>query len=215
MDSKKLAKVVKALVSAEVKRQLPVLVEQEVNRRMKSVLTEINKIQAGTKKQVIEEDEDAFSLADHVLQEARSGGKIKKPMLSMLDNDDDFDQPLSKNPMIDKILKQTQPFTAAQRTAGPVGFEERFKQPINEVSGETGYEEWPTMGGGAMDSSKFNMAPTPGIPQDIRAQMAEKMGYGDMTPGPKKTGLGVTTGLAGLDRILNRDNSELVKKFKR
>jgi len=27
--------------------------------------------------------------------------------------------------------------------------------------------------------------------------------------------LGVQTGLAGLDRILNRDNSALVKKFKR
>jgi len=33
--------------------------------------------------------------------------------------------------------------------------------------------------------------------------------------GAKKTGLGVQTGLPGLDRILNRDNSELVKKFKR
>jgi hypothetical protein len=27
--------------------------------------------------------------------------------------------------------------------------------------------------------------------------------------------LGVTTGLPGLDRILNRDNSALVKKFKK
>ena len=33
--------------------------------------------------------------------------------------------------------------------------------------------------------------------------------------GAKKGGLGVQTGLAGLDRILNRDNSALVKKFKR
>jgi hypothetical protein len=33
--------------------------------------------------------------------------------------------------------------------------------------------------------------------------------------GGKKQGLGVTTGLAGLDRILNRDNSELVKRFKK
>ena len=115
--------------------------------------------------------------------------------------------------MIDKILKQPHPFTAAQRTAaGPVGFEERFKQPINEGINE-GYEEWPTMGGRPMDSSNFNMAPTPGVPQDVRAQMAAKMGYGEMAEGPSKNGLGVTTGLPGLDRILNRDNSELVKKF--
>ena len=50
----------------------------------------------------------------------------------------------------------------------------------------------------------------------MRAQMASQMGYGDMPGvGTKKTGLGVQTGLPGLDRILNRDNSELVKKFKR
>jgi len=42
------------------------------------------------------------------------------------------------------------------------------------------------------------------------------MGYGDVSSqgGPKR-GLGVSTGLAALDRVLNRDNSELVKKFKR
>jgi len=52
--------------------------------------------------------------------------------------------------------------------------------------------------------------------ESMRSQMAAKMGYGDMTSqNSKKGGLGVTTGLAGLDRILNRDNSELVKKFKR
>jgi len=49
----------------------------------------------------------------------------------------------------------------------------------------------------------------------MRAQMAQKMGYGDIKQQPSKTGLGVQTGLPGLDRILNRDNSELVKKFKR
>jgi hypothetical protein len=41
------------------------------------------------------------------------------------------------------------------------------------------------------------------------------MGYGNTSSGPKKQGLGVTTGLPGLDRILNRDNSELVKRFKK
>ena len=49
----------------------------------------------------------------------------------------------------------------------------------------------------------------------LRTQMAAKMGYGDVATKPNKTGLGVKTGLPGLDKILNRDNSELVKKFKR
>ena len=48
----------------------------------------------------------------------------------------------------------------------------------------------------------------------LRAQMSQKMGYGDVRRGPSKQGLGVQTGLPGLDRILNRDNSSLVKKFK-
>ena len=39
------------------------------------------------------------------------------------------------------------------------------------------------------------------------------MGYGDMQPAGKKQGLGVSTGLAGLDRVLNRDNSELIKAW--
>jgi hypothetical protein len=33
--------------------------------------------------------------------------------------------------------------------------------------------------------------------------------------GDRQGGLGVQTGLPALDRVLNRDNSALVKKFKR
>ena len=52
----------------------------------------------------------------------------------------------------------------------------------------------------------------------MRQTMAQQMGYGDMMNaggGSKTGGLGVQTGLPGLDKILNRDNSELVKRFKR
>ncbi len=51
----------------------------------------------------------------------------------------------------------------------------------------------------------------------MKASMAAQMGYGDIPSagGSKKSGLGVQTGLPGLDRILNRDNSALVKKFKK
>jgi len=45
--------------------------------------------------------------------------------------------------------------------------------------------------------------------------MAEKMGYGDLAKGPSPTGLGVQTGVPELDKALNRDYSELVKRFKK
>jgi len=49
-----------------------------------------------------------------------------------------------------------------------------------------------------------------------RTAMAEKMGYGEFAGGgPHKTGLGVQTGVAELDKALNRDYSELVKRFKK
>jgi hypothetical protein len=48
-----------------------------------------------------------------------------------------------------------------------------------------------------------------------RTAVADKMGYGDMTKGPSPTGLGVNTGVAEIDKALNRDYSELVKRFKK
>ena len=45
--------------------------------------------------------------------------------------------------------------------------------------------------------------------------LAEKMGYGDLTRGPQPSGLGVQTGVPELDKALNRDYSELVKRFKK
>ncbi|MEY4334290.1 MAG: hypothetical protein RLZZ196_3033 [Bacteroidota bacterium] len=48
-----------------------------------------------------------------------------------------------------------------------------------------------------------------------RTAVAEKMGYGEFAGGGQKTGLGVQTGVPELDKALNRDYSELVKKFKK
>lgn len=47
----------------------------------------------------------------------------------------------------------------------------------------------------------------------LRAEMAAKMGYGDLGGGAQPTGLGVQTGNEALDKALNRDYSELVKRF--
>jgi hypothetical protein len=48
-----------------------------------------------------------------------------------------------------------------------------------------------------------------------RTAIAEKMGYGEFASGPQKSGLGVQTGVAELDKAFNRDYSELVKRFKK
>jgi hypothetical protein len=48
-----------------------------------------------------------------------------------------------------------------------------------------------------------------------RTAIAEKMGYGDLARGPQPSGLGVQTGNETLDKALNRDYSELVKRFKK
>jgi hypothetical protein len=48
----------------------------------------------------------------------------------------------------------------------------------------------------------------------LRAEMATKMGYGDMgNGGAQPGGLGVQTGNEALDKALNRNYSELVKRF--
>jgi len=46
-----------------------------------------------------------------------------------------------------------------------------------------------------------------------RTALADKMGYGDLARGPQPSGLGVQTGVPELDKALNRDYSELVKRF--
>jgi hypothetical protein len=48
-----------------------------------------------------------------------------------------------------------------------------------------------------------------------RTAIAEKMGYGEFAGGGQRTGLGVQTGNESLDKALNRDYSELVKRFKK
>lgn len=91
----------------------------------------------------------------------------------------------TKNPVLNQILNET-------RTTSYAG-----------VSND-GYEEWPTM-----NNPMVNMNPTSNV-ESMRASMASKMGYGDMNTGG---GLGVKTGNDALDKALNRNYSELVKRF--
>ena len=97
---------------------------------------------------------------------------------------------LSNNPVLNEVLQQTKPFSTSEA--------QTYAGAPTEVSSGT---------------MKFDTSST----HTLGAQsIAQKMGYGDMQPGgPKKQGLGVTTGLAGLDRVLNRDNSELIKAMEK
>jgi hypothetical protein len=201
MDTKKLAKLIKLVVEQEVKKQLPHLIKEEIAKSQKVSLKESHA-------KNIEIEQDPFELAEQVLQNSRIVEQKNQKQFT-------------KNQTINEILNQTKPFSAAERQ-GTAGFGttsvlDKFQsQPVNEGYSNTHIPNFmdaePDIDG-TLDVSKATAQL--GL-ESMRAQMAAKMGYGDLQPqNSKKGGLGVTTGLAGLDRILNRDNSELVKKFKR
>jgi len=195
MDSKKLAKLIKVIVEAEVAKKqeqflsktFPKILEEEVNRRVKKAL---NEAKGGVSSSpVVEQEIDPFEQANQVLQQERQQPKRQ----------------FTKNAAINEVLNQTQPFTAEQRkgTMGGSSVLDKFQQ---QPQVQESYDQ----------TVSFNSQGAQMGVGGMRAQMAAQMGYGDMPGvGVKKTGLGVQTGLPGLDRILNRDNSELVKKFKR
>ena len=91
----------------------------------------------------------------------------------------------TKNPVLNQILNET-------------------KNTSAYPGATSGYEEWPTM-----NNPIANVNPTNNV-ESMRASMASKMGYGDMNTGG---GLGVKTGNEALDKALNRNYSELVKRF--
>lgn len=80
---------------------------------------------------------------------------------------------------------------------------------INQILNETAMA--PTTGDGGFRTMNFGQGDMGSIVG--RTAIAEKMGYGDLARGPQPTGLGVNTGVPELDKALNRDYSELVKRF--
>lgn len=213
MDSKKLAKLIKVIVEAEVAKKheqfltktFPKILEEQVNLKLKSHLKELKGGVSTPLTQVVEEV-DPFEQANQVLQQERQEQPKRQ---------------FTKNQAINEVLNQTQPFTAAQRSGGQVGGSgtsvlDTLQQPQQPIQENTHIPSY--MDAEPDIDQTINMGSSLGVggTDAMRAQMAQKMGYGNMGGvGVKKTGLGVQTGLPGLDRVLNRDNSELVKKFKR
>ena len=212
MDSKKLAKLIKVIVEAEVAKKqeqflsktFPKILEEEVNRRVKKALKEVKGGVSASSANIVEEEIDPFVQAEQVLQQERTQVQEQRQF--------------TKNPVLNDILNQTKPFSSAQRSGGQVGGSgtsvlDTLQQPIQENTHIPSY-----MDAEPDIDQTINMGSSLGAggTDAMRAQMAQKMGYGNMGGvGVKKAGLGVQTGLPGLDRVLNRDNSELVKKFKR
>lgn len=194
MDNKKLIKVIKALVEVEVskkhekflKDQFPAILDEAVKGKIKT-------LKKTTTKKVVSEEVDPFEMANQVLQNEREEQPKRQ---------------LSKNAAINEVLNNTQPFSKEQRSGGTQvkSVLDSFQKPqVNESMDKT------------ITFDSTNVAMGGGVPPNLQHSMAAQMGYGDISAaaGVKQGGLGVQTGLAGLDRILNRDNSALVKKFKR
>lgn len=209
MDSKKLAQLIKLVVEQEIKKQLPKMIKEEVGKLLNETPT------PKPKKDILEEV-DPFELATLLLEKDRTTTTIKEEVRQV--------QPvkqLSRNSTINEILNQTKPFTAAQRSAGQVGGGSsildnyQMEQPINESYSNSHIPNYMDAESDIDETISYSGGAGGGI-ETMRSQMASKMGYGNAGGnGSRKGGLGVTTGLAGLDRILNRDNSELVKRFKK
>jgi hypothetical protein len=206
MDSKQLIKIIKVIVEAEVAKKqehflsktFPKILEEEVNRRL-NILLETKKNVASAPTKVVKEV-DPFQKAEMLLQQERQQTKKQ----------------FTKNPTINEILNETQPFTAAQRTAGPIGggssiLDQFQSQPIQEAASYV-----PSYMDAEPDIDETITFNNPITAQAglgaMRNQMAQKMGYGDMDTGG---GLGVQTGVSHLDKALNRDYSQLVKRFKK
>jgi len=190
MKQKQLIKVVKALVEVEVAKKHENFLKNQFPAILAEAVNGTSKTSNKSTNNVVSEEVDPFKMAEQVLENERT------------------EQPkrvLSKNEALNEALRNTKPFTKEQKSGGvsPKSVLDSFQKPqVNESMDKT--VEFTQQGAGA------------GL-DGMKASMAAQMGYGDMpgVGGKKQGGLGVTTGLPGLDRILNRDNSALVKKFKK
>jgi hypothetical protein len=196
MDVDKLFKAIQILVQEEVKKQLPTVVKEVVKREMGTLLKEnVNTVKSDKVKKTSVSPK--LSISDAILGDNTSVKKHNKVNLT-------------KNPILNEVLAQTRPFTSQERTGHTSVLDglESIKESYKSSPETDGYEEWPTMNNPL--SSAIPEIPT--SPSTFnRAEIAAKIGYGDMASTPSPNGLGVKTGLAGLDRVLNRDNRELIR----
>ncbi len=210
MDSKKLAKLIQIIVEAEVAKKqehfltkiFPKLLEEEVSNKMAKLLKE-TKTKTAVQPTTRVKEVDPFALAESVLQKDRKQTQNKPT------------KEFTKNPVLNEILNQTQPFSSAQRSGlgGGSSILDTYQQPIQEAASYV--PNYMDAEPDIDETFTFNNPVTAQVGLGaMRNQMAEKMGYGDFG-GAQRGGLGVKTGNEALDKALNRDYSQLVKRFKK
>jgi hypothetical protein len=136
---------------------------------------------------------------------------VKAEMKKMLSETKVAPKPQSKGISMAKAILGDEPI---QESVAPkvVPTKQFSKNPmINQILNETAMA--PATGDGGFRTMNFGQGDMGSIVG--RTAIAEKMGYGDLVKGPSPTGLGVNTGVPELDKALNRDYSELVKRFKK
>jgi hypothetical protein len=217
MNNKQLIKVIKALVEVEVAKKqtlflsktFPKILEAEVSKRLLEVTSAPKKV---LKKKV----QDPFDMANEALRVEQSA-----TVVPIQENIQAPQRTFSNNAVLNQVLNQTTPFSKEQRAGTGRGTKSvldslpQQTQPIQQVQENTHIPSYMDAEPDIDQTVSMGTSLGAGGPEALRAQMAQKMGYQSMGTQSNKTGLGVQTGLPGLDRILNRDNSELVKKFKR
>ena len=220
MNNKQLIKVIKALVEAEVAKKqslflsktFPKILEAEVSKR----LLEVTRV---PKKVLKKKTQDPFDMANEVLRNEQSA-----TVVPIQENVQVQPRQFTKNAILNQVLNQTTPFSKEQRSGGGGtksvldNLPKTAQQPMVQQPMVQENTHIPSYMDAEPDIDQtVNMSTSLGAggTEAMRAQMAHKMGYKQVGTQSNKTGLGVQTGLPGLDRILNRDNSELVKKFKR
>jgi hypothetical protein len=136
---------------------------------------------------------------------------VKAEMKKMLSETKIAPKPQSKGISMAKAILGDEPIQeSVQQKVAPT--KQFSKNPmINQILNETAMA--PATGDGGFRTMNFGQGDMGSIVG--RTAMAEKMGYGDLAKGPSPTGLGVNTGVPELDKALNRDYSELVKRFKK
>jgi hypothetical protein len=136
---------------------------------------------------------------------------VKAEMKKMLSETKVAQKPQSKGISMAKAILEDEPIIeSVQQKTAPI--KQYSKNPmINQILNET--RGGIPQGDGGFRTMNFGQGDMGSIVG--KTALAEKMGYGEMAKGPQPTGLGVNTGVAEIDKALNRDYSELVKRFKK
>ena len=136
---------------------------------------------------------------------------VKAEMKKILSETKVAPKPQSKGISMAKAILGDEPIQESVKTK-PAPTKQYSKNPmINQILNET--RGGIPQGDGGFRTMNFGQGDMGSIVG--KTAIAEKMGYGEMAKGPQPTGLGVNTGVAEIDKALNRDYSELVKRFKK